>query len=118
VAFVATSQPERARAFYADVLGLRLTSDEPYALVFQAGDTMLRIQKTDAVQPPPYTTLGWQVQDITATARELMGRGVSFERFGSMEQDDLGIWSAPGGARVAWFKDPDGNLLSLTQLGA
>jgi len=69
----------------------------------------------EQVSPPPYTTLGWQVEDIGETARGLAAKGVSFERFPGLEQDDLGVWASPGGARVAWFKDPDANLLSLTQ---
>lgn len=115
VAFTATANPERARAFYAETLGLRLVSDMPFALVFDAGGTELRVQKVQAVQAPTYTTLGWQVDDIEAMVDALAERGVSFVRYDFMEQDERGIWSAGNGARVAWFHDPDGNLLSLTQ---
>jgi catechol 2,3-dioxygenase-like lactoylglutathione lyase family enzyme len=115
VAFAATSNAQRAIAFYGETLGLRLVSDDPYAIVFDANGTMLRVQKTDAVTPVPYTMLGWQVDDIASVARNLAARGVQFERFDGMEQDDLGVWTTPGGSAVAWFKDPEGNILSLTQ---
>jgi len=114
--FVATADPARARAFYCDVLGLTLTSDEDYALVYDLAGTMLRIQKVQALTPLPYTALGWHVADITRAVAELSARGVTFERWAFLEQDAAGIWTVPGaGAKVAWFKDPDGNLLSLTE---
>jgi catechol 2,3-dioxygenase-like lactoylglutathione lyase family enzyme len=118
VAFVATAQPDQARAFYRDVLGLTLVSDDPFALVFDANGTTLRVAKVDALAPQPFTVLGWVVPEIAATIRQLLERGVSFERYDAMgmAQDDLGIWTAPGGAQIAWFKDPDGNTLSFTQL--
>jgi catechol 2,3-dioxygenase-like lactoylglutathione lyase family enzyme len=115
IAFAATKDPQGSRQFYEGVLGLGLVADEPFALVFDASGTMLRIQKVEQVSPPPYTTLGWQVDDIAETARGLAAKGVTFERYASMDQDELGVWSAPGGAKVAWFRDPDANLLSLTQ---
>jgi catechol 2,3-dioxygenase-like lactoylglutathione lyase family enzyme len=114
-AFVATTDAKRAAKFYRDVLGLRLVSDEPVALVFDANGTMLRIQKIEKLTPQPFTALGWWVADIRATISSLVARGVTFERYPWAEQDSLGIWLAPSGARVAWFKDPDGNILSLTQ---
>ena len=115
VAFAATADAPKARAFYEDTLGLRLVSDDPYALVFDANGTMLRIAKVQTVAVAPYTVVGWIVGDIATTARDLAGQGVRFERFDGMPQDDLGIWSS-GAAKVAWFKDPDGNTLSLTEL--
>jgi catechol 2,3-dioxygenase-like lactoylglutathione lyase family enzyme len=115
VAFVATQVPEEAKAFYEKVLGLRLVADEEYAIVFDANGTMLRIQKAQEVKPHPYTSMGWEVDDIEAKVRELKSRGVTFEIFGFLPQDELGIWSPGPGAKVAWFKDPDGNLLSLSQ---
>lgn len=115
MAFVATADAPKARSFYQELLGLKLVSDDDYALVFDAAGTMLRVQKAQTVTPAPYTALGWQVEQITRTVRELVARGVQFERFGFLEQDELGIWTAPSGARIAWFKDPDGNVLSLTQ---
>src|SRR6476620_10956364 len=116
VAFVGTGDAARARGFYGDVLGLRLVSEDGFALVFDANGTLLRVAIVPAVVAAPYTVLGWQVPNIRSTIDALGRRGVRFERYGFMQQDDLGIWTAPGGARVAWFKDPDGNLLSLTQL--
>src|SRR5665213_1805050 len=115
VAFVAATDPSRAKAFYRDVLGLLLISEDDYALVFDAHGTMLRVAIVSEIVLAPYTVLGWQVDDIDATVRGLSARDVKFERYAWMEQDDLGIWSAPSGARVAWFKDPDGNLLSLSR---
>ena len=118
VAFVATADPERARAFYENILGLRLVADDRFALVFDSQGVQLRIQKVDKVQPPPFTVLGWLVADLSRAVADLSTRGVSCERSPSMPQDDSGIWTAPGGARVAWFKDPDGNMLSITESAA
>ncbi|MDB4976410.1 MAG: hypothetical protein JWN48_4751 [Myxococcaceae bacterium] len=115
IAFIATAKPDEARAFYADDLGLTLLSDEPHALVFDCRGTMLRIQKADALTPVPSTALGWHTKDIAALARRLLERGVRGERYPYLEQDELGIWHTPGGAQVFWFKDPDGNTLSLTE---
>jgi catechol 2,3-dioxygenase-like lactoylglutathione lyase family enzyme len=115
VAFVATTNAERATAFYRDRLGLRLVSDEPYALVFDAAGTTLRVQKVQAHTPLPFTALGWVVNDITAMVGRLAESGTRCERFPGLQQDSAGIWTTPGGSKVAWFKDPDGNLLSLTQ---
>ena len=115
VAFAATADPARALAFYRDTLGLPLTADEPFALVFDAHGTMLRVQKVEEVRAAPYTVLGWRVADIRAAVKELARRGVRFERYEGMGQDRSGVWQSPGGARVAWFKDPDGNVQSLTQ---
>jgi catechol 2,3-dioxygenase-like lactoylglutathione lyase family enzyme len=116
MAFVSTRQPERAREFYGAVLGLRFVADEPFALVFDAHGTMLRVTKVQELQPAPFTVLGWKVPDIRAAAAALRDKGVAFTRYDGMAQDDLGIWTVPGGgAQVAWFKDPDGNTLSLTQ---
>ena len=114
MAFVATSDPARARRFYEDTLGLELRSDEPYALVFDAHGTTLRMAKVQTVVVAPYTVLGWIVPDLAAAIEGLVAKGVRFERYQGMEQDDLGIWSS-GAAKIAWFKDPDGNTLSLTQ---
>lgn len=114
IAFLATTQPERARAFYQDALGLTLLADEPVALVFDAGGTALRISKVPAVAPAPYTVLGWQVDDIAAVVANLATHGVTLQRYENMAQDAAGI-ATLAGAKVAWFQDPDGNLLSLTQ---
>lgn len=115
VAFVATTDGNRARQFYGEVLGLKVISDDSYAVVCEAGGTTLRIQKVESFRPQGFTALGWDVADIEATVDGLAARSVQFERFQGMEQDARGIWKAPSGARVAWFKDPDGNVLSLTQ---
>jgi len=115
VAFSATTNAARAKAFYQGVLGLRLVSEDGFALVFDAHGTMLRVSAVKHVVTAPYTVLGWEVSDIVATVRGLAAAGVRFERFPGMPQDELGIWSAPDGGRVAWFKDPDGNLLSVSQ---
>jgi len=115
IAFVPTLQPDRARAFYAEVLGLRFVADEEYALVFDANGTVLRIAKVEELRPARYTLLGWKVPDINRSVIELADRGVTCERYASLAQDELGIWASPGGAKIAWFRDPDGNILSLTQ---
>jgi catechol 2,3-dioxygenase-like lactoylglutathione lyase family enzyme len=117
VAFVATTDPKRAKAFYAKTLGLRLISEDGFALAFDAGGTMLRVAIVNSLQPAGYTVLGWIVPDIAKAVRGLAKRGVSFQRYEGMPQDELAIWSSPSGARVAWFSDPDGNTLSLTELG-
>jgi predicted enzyme related to lactoylglutathione lyase len=115
IAFVATARPERAWTFYRDVLGLTLVSHDEFALVFDAHCTMLRVVKVENLTLVERTVLGWQVDDIEAVARQLAERGVRFERYPFMTQDELGVWTTPDGSRVAWFKDPDGNVLSLTQ---
>jgi catechol 2,3-dioxygenase-like lactoylglutathione lyase family enzyme len=118
VAFLATANPEAARAFYEGVLGLTFVHEHEHLVVFDAGAALVNLQKTDVVTPPKGTAMGWHVPDIRATMRELIGRGVRFERFEGMDQDELGVWSPAGPATgVAWFKDPDGNLLSLSQGG-
>ena len=101
--------------FYRDTLGLSLVSDDPFAIVFDANGTMLRVQKVKELQPAQYTALGWDVPDIYARVKELTSRGVLFERFPGLPQDEHGVWATPSGAKVAWFKDLDGNVLSLTQ---
>jgi len=115
ISFVATAKPTEARRFYQEILGLRLVADEPFALVFDAHGVMLRVSRVHELIPAPYTVLGWKVADISAAVKELEARGVAFERYEGFDQDDLGIWASPSGAKVAWFKDPDGNTLSLTQ---
>ncbi|MEO8878630.1 MAG: VOC family protein [Polyangiaceae bacterium] len=114
IAFVATQNPAVSRRFYEDVLGLRFMADEPAALIFDAAGTMLRIQKVDKLEPHPFTTIGWKVTDIHAAVAELVGKGVTFEKYEFLSQDAHGIWTSPDGSGVAWFKDPDGNLVSLT----
>jgi catechol 2,3-dioxygenase-like lactoylglutathione lyase family enzyme len=115
VAFVGTRDLDRARAFYRDTLGLQLVSEDRFALVFDAGGTMLRVAAVQEMTAAKYTVLGWQVRDIVQIATKLGEAGVNLERFAGMNQDEEGIWKSPSGARVAWFKDPDGNTLSITQ---
>jgi catechol 2,3-dioxygenase-like lactoylglutathione lyase family enzyme len=119
MAFVATNDGERAKPFYRDVLGLELLEDSPFALVFDAYGTTLRVQKTQGHKPAPHTALGFEVRSIDEEMRTLAGRGVTFERFAGMEQDERGVWTPPDaeGTKIAWFKDPDGNVLSLAELG-
>jgi len=117
MAFVSTTDAARARKFYRDVLGLRLAKEElPFALVFDAHGVMLRVTIVKKVAKAPYTVLGWRVRNIVAKVTKLHKAGVKFERYPGMHQDRQGIWTAPGSARIAWFRDPDGNLLSVAQL--
>ena len=115
VLFLATTNAGRSRAFYEQVLGLTFVADEPPALVFRVGGSMLRIQKVGQIHAAPYTALGWAVSDIRRAVHDLRADGVVFERYAGMNQDADGIWHAPSGASVAWFRDPDGHVLSLTQ---
>jgi catechol 2,3-dioxygenase-like lactoylglutathione lyase family enzyme len=116
IGFVATSDPERAREFYGHKLALRLIEERmPFALVYDAHGTMLRVTIVKEVHAAGYTVLGWKVPDIVAAANGLIAGGIIFERYPGMQQDELGIWTSPDGAKVAWFKDPDGNTLSISQ---
>jgi catechol 2,3-dioxygenase-like lactoylglutathione lyase family enzyme len=115
VAFVASTDLQRSARFYLDVLGLTAEEESPYALVVDGGGTTLRITHVDRRAPAEYTVLGWQVADLDAAVDVLRGRGVVFQRYDGMAQDDHDAWTAPGGSRIAWFKDPDGNTLSLEQ---
>ena len=117
MAMLATTQPQLAKAFYRDVLGLTLVEDAWFAIIFTAGGTRLHIQKLEEkFTPHPFTAMGWQVPDIKAAVVELAKKGVKFERYDGLEQDDAGIWTTPDGVgKVCWFKDPDGNTLSMTQ---
>jgi catechol 2,3-dioxygenase-like lactoylglutathione lyase family enzyme len=115
--FIATDHPERARAFYADTLGLPYLGFDGFAHSFRAGPNTLRIVKPPHRVQAEYTVLGWETPDIAVDVAALSARGVAFERYAFFgdQQDANGIWSAPGGAKVAWFRDPDGNILSLAQ---
>jgi catechol 2,3-dioxygenase-like lactoylglutathione lyase family enzyme len=115
VAFVPTKDSEKARAFYEGVLGLRFIKDDGFAMVLDANGIMIRVAKVPQFIPAQFTILGWQVKDIEDFATELTKRGVHFEIFGFVKQDALGIWTAPTGDKVAWFKDPDGNILSVSE---
>ena len=116
IGFVPITDAARAKSFYAEKLGLKFVSEDSFAVVFDANGNMLRLTRMNEVKPQAFTILGWQVSDIVATVKRLHEAGVTFERLGNfMQQDELGIWAAPGGAKVAWFKDPDGNTLSVSQ---
>lgn len=115
IGFIVTAKPEAAIAFYRDRLGFRLIADDHFALVFDANGTMLRVVKAQKFTPQQGTVLGWEVMDIEAAVAELESRGVDFNRYPGLPQDDRGIWKAPGGDFVAWFTDPDGNVLSVSQ---
>jgi catechol 2,3-dioxygenase-like lactoylglutathione lyase family enzyme len=117
VAFVGASDLARAQAFYEQTLGLTVTECSDFVCVLDANGTMLRVTAVPEAARASYTVLGWRVGDIAATVRELTARGVVFRRYASMGQDDTGVWTTPGGDKVAWFADPDGNVLSLTQFG-
>jgi catechol 2,3-dioxygenase-like lactoylglutathione lyase family enzyme len=112
---VATRDPARAKTFYRDTLGLTLVSEDPFALVFDAHGTMLRVTTVPQVAAAAYTVLGWRVANIVTASDDLRNSGVRFERYAGMRQDKRGVWKSPSGALVAWFKDPDGNTLSITQ---
>jgi catechol 2,3-dioxygenase-like lactoylglutathione lyase family enzyme len=116
VGFVSIVDVPRAKEFYQNTLGLRLVMEEPpFALVFEANGIMLRLGMAKKLPPAHGTVLGWQVPEIAATVESLGQAGVRFERYEGMNQDELGIWTSPTGAKVAWFKDPDGNILSVSE---
>lgn len=116
VSFIATANAVESRQFYETALNLKCLADDPFALVFDLGTTSLRIQKVESVPDVNHTVLGWEVADIQKCVEALSIKGVKFETFSQLQQDELGIWCSPGGASIAWFKDPDGNTLSLTEL--
>ena len=115
VGFVATAKPAEAKRFYQSVLGLTLLEDGPHAFVFDSNGTPLRVQKVQTVSAPNYTALGWNVSDINGLVQDLSARGVVFERYPGLSQDPAGIWRTRDGSGVAWFRDPHGNTLSLTE---
>jgi len=115
IAFVPTRDSGKARAFYEGVLGLRFVKDDGFALVLDANGIMVRVAKVPDFKPMQFTILGWQVSDIEKVVQGLQKKGVHFEVFGFFKQDELGIWTAPSGDKVAWFKDPDGNVLSVSE---
>jgi catechol 2,3-dioxygenase-like lactoylglutathione lyase family enzyme len=114
VAFVTATDPERAARFYGEVLGLPLRERSEFALEFAAPNARLRAAIADHARPVPYTVAGWRVADVDTAARQLIERGVQPIRYEAFDQDALGVWQSPSGARVLWFADPDGNVLSLT----
>jgi len=120
-AFVATTDSERAKAFYVNTLGLKFVSDDQFAMVLDANGITVRVSKVAKLTPQQFTVLGWEVSDIKKCVTDLSKKGVMFEKYGFPGQDDDGIWTAPavdnatGGAKIAWFKDPEGNVLSLAE---
>jgi catechol 2,3-dioxygenase-like lactoylglutathione lyase family enzyme len=113
--FIPTRDFARSRAFYVDLLGLTFVSQDDFALEVASIDTHIRITRVEDFTPFPFTLLGWRVSDIVATVRDLAAKGLIFERYHFLQQDEDDIWSAPGGTKVAWFRDPEGNTLSLSQ---
>jgi len=118
VAFIPSGDPKKAKSFFVDVLGLRLVSEDSFAVVLDSGGIAVRLVDVSSVKnfrPATFTILGWNVDDIQHTVRGLRERGATFERYPGMSQDDLGVWTSPSDAKVAWFKDPDGNVLSVSE---
>ena len=115
IAFIPTKDAARARRFYEELLGLLFVSDDSFAIVMDANGTMVRIARVGDFTPFPFTILGWQVGDIHKTVAEMTAKGVNFARYGFLQQGPDGVWDAPGGAKVAWFTDLDGNTLSVSQ---
>ena len=115
IAFVPIKDSQKSRAFYEGILGLRFVDDDEFALVLEANGIMVRAVKLKDFTPAQFTVLGWEVSEIESVVRELVKKGIHFEIFGFFKQDELGIWTTPSGDKVAWFKDPDGNTLSVSQ---
>ena len=113
--FIPTTQAKRSRQFYQDTLGLVLVSEDNFAMEFRGGDTLLRVTIVNELSPHPFTVLGFRINEIEKQVKSLSTKGVNFERYDHFDMSDLGIWSSSSRAKVAWFKDPDGNLLSLTE---
>jgi catechol 2,3-dioxygenase-like lactoylglutathione lyase family enzyme len=118
IAFVTVSSPAHALDFYRDTLNLKLVEETPYAMVFDCNGVMLRVAINPQVEPVPYTVLGWHVDHIETTIHAMLKKKIKFQQYGFLQQDDLGIWTTPDGHKIAWFADPDGNILSLTQFAS
>jgi catechol 2,3-dioxygenase-like lactoylglutathione lyase family enzyme len=114
VGFLTTTDYEKARAFYEGKLGFEFVSLDQFALAMRAGKNMIRITKAETFNPAQGTVLGWEVDDVKAVVLWLSSCGVVTEKYGFVPDQELGIWTAPSGDQVAWFKDPDGNVLSLS----
>jgi len=118
IGFIPTLDADRSRAFYEGILGLTFVEDVGFAMVFDSGGNMVRVVRVQEFTPPPYTILGWEVADIVAEVTALTAKGLVFARYPFLPPDQVdghGIWTAPGGDRIAWFQDPDRNTLSLSQ---
>jgi predicted enzyme related to lactoylglutathione lyase len=114
--FVPTVKPLDAKAFYQDILGLKFLGGDNYGMEFDSGGTLLRVITVRELKPQEFTVLGWNVKDIESEIRSLNSKGVVFEKYDFLPQDDLRIWTSPNNSKVAWFKDPDGNILSVSQM--
>jgi catechol 2,3-dioxygenase-like lactoylglutathione lyase family enzyme len=114
-AFVPTKNPENARIFYRDILGLKLISEDNFAMEFDSNGTKIRITNVQELKPQPFTILGWDVDNIVSAIKLLNEKNIYCEKYDSLKQDELGIWISPEGTKVAWFKDPDGNILSFSE---
>ena len=115
IGFIPTVDATKARPFFAEVLGLEFVADAEFALVFRIGGGLLRVVRLEEFTPAPYTIFGWEVTDLATKARELSRRGGEIVRYDFLEQDADGVWTAPGGDKVLWFRDPDGNTLSMSE---
>jgi catechol 2,3-dioxygenase-like lactoylglutathione lyase family enzyme len=115
MAFIPVTDIGAARGFYESTLGLRVLDESPFVLVVDANGTKVRITPVPDLRPQPFTIAGWEVADIGTTVEELTALGVVFNRYDGMDQRSNGVWASPSGDLVAWFVDPDGNTLSLTQ---
>ncbi|RXH57676.1 VOC family protein [Granulicella sibirica] len=115
IGFIPTTDAERSKAFYVDVLKLKFVADDHFALVVATNSSTIRIVRMQEFTPAQGTILGWEVPDLPMEVASLTEAGITFERYGFLEHDALGIWTTPSGSKVAWFKDPDGNVLSLSQ---
>jgi catechol 2,3-dioxygenase-like lactoylglutathione lyase family enzyme len=115
IGFVPTKDSVKARGFYEGIMQFQFVSDDMFALVMKAGETMIRIVKVQDFTPAPYTVLGWEVSNIEEVAKWLQKRGVTLEKFPFVQDKELGVWTTPDGDKVAWFRDPDGNVLSVSQ---
>ena len=115
ISFLATTNAPVSKLFFEKTVGLTLVEESEFALVFSTGNGQLRIQKVHEFSPQSYTSMGWQVTEIETVVAALTNNGVQFDQHAGLEQGVSGVWNSPSGAKIAWFKDPDGNKLSLTQ---
>jgi predicted enzyme related to lactoylglutathione lyase len=113
--FVPTVKPQEAKVFYRDILGLTFLGEDPYGMEFNSGEGLLRVITVRELTPHEFTILGWNVKNIEATVDLLISRGVSFQKYDFID-NERGIWTSPNNSKVAWFKDPDGNVLSVSQM--
>jgi catechol 2,3-dioxygenase-like lactoylglutathione lyase family enzyme len=113
-AIITTAQPDKSKTFYTETLGLKLLKEDQFGLVFVGKIGVLRVAKVAAVVPAATAVLGFMVEDVAQTAKDLAAKGVKFERYAFLQQDELGLWTSPDGAKIAWFRDPDFNLLSIS----